>query len=170
MNLSRKILSIISCMAALCFGCAQMTTPPQAPVTDIQILQDWQGEYPAAELDQLPEKNCIGPVGYLNNQSQFADIWQHFKPGQTAPQIDFNSHVAIFARNTVFFNRIGIARVILKQGIAEILVMGTLSALPIEDSVCMAMAVIPRKGVFYIKAGSEKIRLVSKPDDLVLNP
>jgi len=35
--------------------------------------------------------------------------------------------------------------------------METMSALPIEDKVAMAMAVISRKGVRAIQAGAEKI-------------
>jgi hypothetical protein len=38
--------------------------------------------------------------------------------------------------------------------------METMSALPIEEKVAMAMAVIPRKGVMSIKAGTEKIQVV----------
>jgi hypothetical protein len=39
----------------------------------------------------------------------------------------------------------------------EILAMETMSAMPIEDKAAMAMAVIPRAGVRFIRAGEEQI-------------
>ena len=49
MILSWKILGIISCLAVLCLGWAQMAPAQQAPDTDIHTLQDWQGEYPVSQ-------------------------------------------------------------------------------------------------------------------------
>ena len=54
-------------------------------------------------------------------------------------------------------NRTSIFKVELRDGSAEILAMETMSALPIEEKVAMAMAVIPREGVTAIQAGTERI-------------
>jgi hypothetical protein len=48
-------------------------------------------------------------------------------------------------------------KVLLRDGVVEILTVETGSAFPIEDKVGIALAVIPRTGVKYIKAGSERI-------------
>jgi len=70
-----------------------------------------------------------------------------FKPGEKVLEVDFSKHVVVFSRNVTFYNRTAILKVTLKDGVAEILVMETRSALPIEARVAMAMAVIPRAGV-----------------------
>ncbi len=80
-----------------------------------------------------------------------------FKPGEKVLEVDFSKHVVVFSRNVTFYNRIGIVKALLRDGVAEILVMETRSALPIEARVAMAMAVIPRAGVKFIVAGNERI-------------
>jgi len=52
---------------------------------------------------------------------------------------------------------LSIFKITLKGGNVEILTMETMSALPIEDKVAMAMVVIPRTGVKFIQTGNEKI-------------
>ena len=56
-----------------------------------------------------------------------------------------------------FYNRISIFKITLKDGVIEILAMETMSALPIEDKVAMALAEIPRAGVESIQAGNQQI-------------
>jgi len=124
---------------------------------DLRILQEWRGDYPVCELSRFPETKRRLPIGYLDNRQQFTDVWQVFKPEEKIPEVDFAEHLVLFARNVVFFNRVGIAKVVLRDTVAEILIMETMSALPIEDKVGMALAVIPRAGVKYIKAGDEWI-------------
>ena len=38
------------------------------------------------------------------------------------------------------------------EGVAEVLAMETLSAMPIEDKVAMSLAVVPRKGIESIQS------------------
>jgi len=85
------------------------------------------------------------------------DVWQVFKPGEKVLEVDFSKHVVVFSRNVTFYNRTAIVKVTLKDGVAEVLVMETMSVLPIEARVAMAMAVIPRAGVKFIVAGNERI-------------
>ena len=124
---------------------------------EIPILQDWRGDYPVSELGRLPAEQRRSAVGYLDSMDQFAEVWQAFKPGEKIPEVDFCDQLVLFARNVVFFNRVGMAQVLLKNTTAEVLVMESMSALPIEDKVGMALAVISGTGVNYISAGNALI-------------
>jgi hypothetical protein len=85
-------------------------------------------------------------------------VWQAFKPGEEVPEVDFSKHLVVFSRNVSFYNRTSIAKVTLKDGVADFLAIETLSSMPIEDKAGMAMAVIPRDGVkFIIQAGGAGI-------------
>ena len=58
---------------------------------------------------------------------------------------------------STFYGRTAILKVILQNGVAEILARETMTALPIEDKAAMALAVIPRTGVKCIRTGNERI-------------
>ena len=73
------------------------------------------------------------------------------------PEIDFKTSIVFFARNTLFFNSILIGKVNLKGGVAEVLAMETMSAMPIENKVAMSMVVVPRQGISGIQSGEEVI-------------
>ena len=60
----------------------------------------------------------------------------------------------IFSRNTQFFNRIRISRVNVADGVAGVLAMETMSAMPIEDNVAMSLVVVPREGIRSIQTGN----------------
>lgn len=137
----------------------------------IDILQDWRGEYPVSEICRLPEGMRSSRIGYINDTETFTAVWQAFKTEDKTPEVDFKYQLVLFVRNVVFFNRIGIAAVSLKDGGAQVLAMETMSALPIEDRVSMALAVIPSAGVRYIAVGSQRIPVIlnergSSPDFL----
>ena len=56
--------------------------------------------------------------------------------------------MVVFGKNTQYFNRTTIFKVTLSnEGVAEILAMATMSAIPIEDKVAMSMAIISREGI-----------------------
>jgi hypothetical protein len=137
---------------------------------DIPILEDWRGEYPVAEYSRFPDGKCRLPIGYLDNKLQFSKVWKAFKPSAKVPEVDFNKYLVLFVRNAVYFNRIGIARVLLKDSVAEILAMETRTAFPIEDKVGMAFAVIPRAGVKHIRAGDELIPVAEGGAGLASDP
>jgi len=124
---------------------------------DLPLLQSWSGDYPVSQLDRLPESQRRSGVGYLGDAARFADLWQAFKPGEKAPEIDFAKCLVVFSRNLDFYNRTSIFKVILKDGVLEVMAMETRSALPIEDKVAMALAVVPRAGVKFIQAGADRI-------------
>jgi Immunoglobulin-like domain of bacterial spore germination len=149
----------------LCAGlpayCATAASSAGEP-RDLPLLQSWNGDYPVSQLDRLPEGQRRSGVGYLGDAARFADLWQALKPGEKAPEVDFGKCLVIFSRNVHFYNRISIFKVTLKDGVLEVMAMGTRSALPIEDKVAMALAVVPRAGVKFIQAGSKRIPVVDE--------
>jgi acid phosphatase (class A) len=124
---------------------------------EAEILQSWQGDYPVDKLQLLPEKQRQQAVGFIDNAEIFAGVWKAFNPGEAVPKIDFKTNLVLFARNTQFFNRISIGKVNVKSGVAEVLAMETMSAMPIEDKVAVSLAVVARKGITAIQSGDEII-------------
>lgn len=121
------------------------------------ILQSWQGDYPVSQLKRMPKKQREHGIGFINDAETFGGVWNAFKPGETVPEVDFKINLVLFARNTQFYNRIRIGKVNVKNGVAEVLAMETMSAMPIEDQVALAMAVIPRAGVGFILSGDMRV-------------
>ena len=111
----------------------------------------WSGDYPIAALDQLPPGQQQNRAGYIGDVDTFARIWQNFMPEAALPAVDFENNLVVFHRNVVYYNRTNIFKVTLTEGVAEVLAMETMSAMPVEDRAAMAMAVIPRTGVKAIR-------------------
>ena len=129
---------------------------------EAKILESWQGDYPVDQLQLLPEKQRQQTVGFIENAETFAGVWKAFKPGEAVPEIDFKTNLVVFARNTQFFNNISIGKVNVKNGVAEVLAMETMSAMPIEDKVAMSLAAVPRSGITAIQNGDEIIPINKK--------
>lgn len=148
-------------------GMAQSAGKPERK--NMTILQRWSGDYPLAQLNRLPDGQRASRVGYIGDAEQFAAVWQAFKPGEKVPEVNFAIHLVVFSRNVDFYNRTSIGKVTLKDDVAEVIAIETMSAMPIEDMVAMALAVIPREGVKFIQAGNERIPVTAKesaPDPL----
>jgi hypothetical protein len=139
------------------FAACATSTPREGQTMDLSILQKWSGDYPVAQLDRLPENQRTSHVGYIGDAATFTNVWHAFQPGGNVPEVNFGQHLVVFSRNVNFYNHTAIFKVTLKDGVAEILAMETLSAIPIEDKVAMAMAVIPRTGIRFIQAGDQRI-------------
>ena len=122
---------------------------------EAEILASWQGDYPVAQLKLLPDDQREQAVGFINEAKTFEQVWKAFKPGEDVPDIDFMSNLVLFARNTQFYNRINIGKVKVTNGVAEVLAMETMSAMPIRDKVGMAMVVVPREGITAILSGDQ---------------
>lgn len=138
-------------------GSGLETDSPSDPGTDIKILQSWQGDFPVSQLHLLPKGQQHFPIGYIDDFKTFSAVWQAFTTSEETPDIDFTDNLVIFARNTQFYNGISIKKIILKNGIAQILAMETMSAMPIEDKVAMSIAVISGEGVKGVRSGKEII-------------
>ena len=154
MNMRRVLLA--GMMLAVMTGCSNAPVA-NAPPTELVISQSWSGDYPVAELKRLPEGQQQSGVGYLGSAAAFETAWTAFKPGGALPSVDFGKHVVVFHRNVAFYNRTRIFKVTLRDGVAEVLAMETMSAIPITDKVAMAMAVIPRADVKSLRSGSASI-------------
>jgi acid phosphatase (class A) len=128
---------------------------------EAKILQSWQGDYPVAQLNMLPEKQRDRSVGFIDDAKTFEGVWKVFKPGEDVPEIDFKAKLVLFARNTQFYNRISIGKVNVKNGVAEVLAMETMSAMPIEEKVAMSLVVVARQGITAIQAGDKNV-LINK--------
>ena len=136
-----------------CDAEAEALAYQQPPPTDeIEVLQSWQGDYPVAQLDALPEGQRERGIGYIADAEAFDNVWKAFQPGEAVPEVDFTNNLVLFARNTQFFNRVRIGKVEVTNGVAEVLAMETLSAMPIEDKVAMSLAVVPRRGIESIQS------------------
>lgn len=137
----RLILPFLSMLLA---GC---TVAAVSEPRELALLQQWQGDYPVAERSRLPPAQRDAPVGAIADAQTFAGVWEALRPGEAVPQIDFEEHLVVFVRNTRFYNRTRILRVTLEDGVAEVLAIETMSAMPIEDRVAMALAAVPRVGI-----------------------
>ena len=136
---------------------------PQPPLDgEAKILQSWQGDYPVNKIEVLPEKQHEQAVGFIDVAETFENVWRAFKPGEDSPNVDFKANMALFVRNTQFYNRIRISKVNVKNGVAEVLAMETMSAMPIEDKVAMSLVVVARSGITAIQTGGEIISVSEK--------
>lgn len=127
---------------------------------ELTIIDRWRGDFSVADLALLPDGQRQSPTGYIDGQKAFAAVWQAFKPGETVPAVDFDCNLVVFSRNVDFYNRTNVLKVVLSDGGAEIIAMETMSALPIEEKVAMAMAVIPREGVAFIRSAEKRIPVI----------
>lgn len=126
---------------------------------EADILQSWQGDFPVAQLQLMPVNQREQGIGFIDDPETFAAVWKTFKPGEAVPEIDFKTSLVLFARNTHFFNRIRIGKVNVTNGVAELLAMETMSAMPIEDKVAMSMVVVARQGITGIQSGDKIIQI-----------
>jgi acid phosphatase (class A) len=124
---------------------------------EAEILESWHGDYPVARLDLLPEKERQRGVGFIDDVKTFEGVWKAFKPAEAVPQIDFKVNLVLFARNTQFYNRIRIGKVSVKNGVAEVLAMETMSAMPIEEKVGISLVVVAKQDISGIQAGDKVI-------------
>jgi len=154
MNTIRILLA--GMMLAGMAGCSNVPVA-NTPPTELAISQAWSGDYPVAELGRLPAGQQQSRVGYLGSAAEFESVWIVFKPGEAPPAVDFGKHMVVFHRNVDFYNRTRIFKVTLKDGVADVLAMETLSAIPVTDKVAMAMAVIPRASVKSLRSGPASI-------------
>jgi hypothetical protein len=140
------------------FGCEQDHRNDIEPFTgEAEILQAWQGDYPVNRLHLLPDDQKDNAVGYISNENNFSLIWEAYKPEKPQPELDFDNNLVLFARNIRYYNRISIGQVKVVDGVAEILAMETMSALPIENNLALSLAVVPRNGIKAIKVGDNTV-------------
>lgn len=123
----------------------------------LPILNRWNGDYPIAQLDRLKDGHAQLHGGYIGDEEAFASFWKNFKPGTAVPRVNFNENLVVFVRGDASYSQMLIAKVTLKQNIAEVVASGNRSRSTPEDSFAMALAVIPRAGVKFVRVGNELI-------------
>jgi hypothetical protein len=143
------MLTIVACVSTTPDG-KIIEDDKKETIEDIKIIQNWSGDFPVAKLSVLPRGQERLPAGYINDAVTFQSVWEVFSPATPVPEVNFEDNIVVFGRNTQYYNRTTIFKVTLKDGIAEILAMATMSANPIQDKVAISMAVIPKTGVRYI--------------------
>ena len=131
----------------------------KAASTDVPLVARWAGDYPVAELKRLPENQRTSSVGFIGDAERFAAVWKAFQIGEPVPAVDFEKNLVVFVRNNEFYNRTSIGKVTLDDGVLSVLAMETRSAMPIEDKVAMAVAVVPRAGITVIQSGAIRVAL-----------
>ena len=163
--MGKKEVILMLCAAALMLvncshsnaGGTKLPEDSQPFTGEAEIRQSWQGDYPVAQIERLPEGQRDRALGYINDAGTFEQIWRIFMPGEPVPQIDFRTRLVVYARNTQFYNRTSIGKVNVTDGMAEVLAMETMSARPIEDKVAMSLAVITRQGIVGLKIGDKAL-------------
>jgi predicted secreted protein len=136
----------------------EMAAPaPGTKPKETAILQQWQGLYPVNQANLLPDGQRAAGNGFIADAKTFAAVWKAWKGGEKVPEVDFQKNLVVFARNVQYLNAIRIGGVTLKDGVAEIVAMETMSAIPIEDKVQMSAAVISRDGVKAVQAGAAAV-------------
>jgi len=164
----KKISHLITVLTlVLLIGCGHSSTGTMKKADHSQplngeaaILQSWQGDYPVDKLKLLPEKQRKQGIGFINAAETFTDVWKAFNPGEDVPEIDFKDNLVLFARNTHFYNRIRIGKVNVTNGVAEVLAMETMSAMPIEEKVAMSLVKVTQQGITAIQSGNEIVLII----------
>jgi len=157
-----KNLVVVMLMSALAStGCAGPITSRLYP-TELEQINAWHGDYPTVHLGRFPEDQQGTPTGFFGSAEAFSHMWLVFKPADPIPAIDFRKNIVVFTRNTRYYNQTHISRVLLKSGVAQIVALETRSATPVTDRVSLALAVVPRAGIRYIRVG-EKGRIPVAP-------
>lgn len=142
----------------LLLGACAGPVPRDGGPQELPLLEHWAGDYPVTALDRLPVGQRDAGVGWLDPDS-FAAVWAVLQGG-ALPSVDFEHQLVVFVRNTDFYNRTSIFKVKVVEGVAEVLAMETMSAIPVEERVAMALAVVPRAGITALRVGDRLVPLV----------
>lgn len=159
-TLTFTVIFLFSGLAPILLGgCSTSGSLNSGPAV-LDLLNQWNGDYPVSGIGRLPAGQRESSVGYIGDRETFMQVWRVFMPKAPLPVVDFNKNIVIFSRNVQFYNRTSIFKITLQNSTADIFTIETMSSLPIEDKVSMAMALIPRQGIQVIRAGVENIRVI----------
>jgi hypothetical protein len=127
------------------------------PQNYVPIVDRWSGDYPNAQLDRLKEWHALSHAGYIGDEAAFASFWALFKRGTAMPKVDFSKNLVIFIRGEGSCKQMFIAKVTLKDAVADVVADENRSGPPPEGHSAMALAAIPRDKVKFIRVGKEQI-------------
>jgi inhibitor of cysteine peptidase len=149
---------VASFLVLSAFSLVRATEPaPDAKPKEAAILQQWQGLYPANQVNLFPEGQRAAGTGFIADAKTFGAVWKAWKGNEKLPEVDFQKNLVVFARNVQYLNIIRIGGVMLKDGVADVVAMETMTANPIEDKLQMSAAVIAREGVKAVRAGEATV-------------
>ena len=123
----------------------------------LPILSRWSTDYPIARLDRLEEWHTRAHAGYMGDEAAFASFWQVVKQGTAVPWVDFTKNLVVFVIGNGRYKQMFIAKVTLKDDVAEMVADGNTSGQPRDDGLAAALAVIPRAGIKFFRFGKEQI-------------
>ena len=132
-------------------------------LAQVAIDQDciWNQLMPVEAVQHLPQPQQPNRLGYIADAKTWARVWQAWHPGLTVPQVDFNTEIVVWIRNTRYLNHIKLAGVGLKDETAVVAARETRSAKPIEAELHCVMFVLRRKGVERLSDGSKSIVVIA---------
>src|SRR5258707_874376 len=98
MRLSRRsaLWELGSIVVALVASALVVRSDEKTPGKELSLLQTWNGDFPVAGLQRLPERQQKSRTGYLGDTKAFAAVWQVFQPGATMPEVDFGKNLVVF--------------------------------------------------------------------------
>ena len=111
------------------------------------MKRSWNGLYPVAALELLPEELHKNRMGFIRDKDNWAAVWKAFRPEQRLPRIDFKNEVIVFVKNVRFLNRIAVRSASVEAGTLTIHVRETRTARPISEHVYCAIVVVDRQGI-----------------------
>ena len=143
--------------AALPAGAASKSAPNIAPQpTNIKIVMSWGADVSAAEFEALPSWIPALKGGYVCDEAAFTALWSVLKPGTIPPKIDFTKHMVVFAARDSAYEQLFVAKVDLKDGVAEVVANGYPGGQSRPDRLAIAAAVIPKFGIQFLKVGGKE--------------
>ena len=153
----------ITVFTLLSFGCQANDNNANADKINKEPLQQWQGDLPLAVLKQLPPASYKAGMGYINNQKTLDVIWPAIQNDTAKPDINFEKNIIVYVYNREFYNRTRISKIEVRSGVAEIIAMETLSALPIKDKVAFAMVLIEKEGITGLQTTDGLLTIYQQP-------
>ncbi len=153
-------LALLLIISAACTGAT--VNNAEVAAVKLPILYALAGDLSVSGLISLPKQQRTKPIGYLASQQQLDEVMRYFQTDATLlPAVDFTTQLVLFARNTVYYNRLSIVAVDLVGETLKVVSVSTLSAMPIQQQVAMSLVVIPRQGAKYLDVAGEKTRIDS---------
>ncbi len=137
----------------------KLSAPANIRQNYLPILNQWAGDYPITQLARLKTWHAEAPGGYIGDNATFASFWEVFKKGTVVPRIDFNKNLVVFVWCEGADQRRLIAKVTLQDAIAEVVADGTVSRALHPESVAMALAVVPRTGIKFLRFGNARLEV-----------
>lgn len=142
----------------------------EGQAVNLPLHQAWSGDYPLAALELLPHELRRSPAGFIGDEALFRRVWQAFRPATATPMVDFERQFVVFQRNVRHYGHTAISRVLMQNGVVEIVAPPEATSIPVVDKVAMFLAVIPRDGVTAVQVDASAMPVGAPPGDPAADP